>query len=72
MESIIRICNRNIIVPHDPNNAEIFIGKWRKAQEKALLKAMDETIKLTKHGIINYNFDDIVDKFTLYYYYKEN
>ena len=41
---------------------DIFIGKWRKSQEKALLKAMDETIKLTKQGIINYNFDDIVNK----------
>ena len=51
---------------------DIFIGKWRKSQEKALLKAIDETIKLTKQGIINYNFDDIVDKFTLYYYDKEN
>jgi hypothetical protein len=51
---------------------DIFIGKWRKSQEKALLKAMDETIKLTKQGIVNYNFDDIVDKYTLYYYDKEN
>ena len=49
---------------------DIFIGKWRKSQEKALLKAMDETIKLTKQGIINYNFDDIVDKYTLYNFTK--
>tara|TARA_R100000773_G_scaffold33933_1_gene28967 strand:- start:270 stop:488 length:219 start_codon:yes stop_codon:yes gene_type:complete len=68
----IKCYNRQITLPNNDKDKDIFIGKWRKLQEKALLKAIDETIKLTKQGIINYNFDDIVDKYTLYYYDKEN
>tara|TARA_Y100000401_G_C8271397_1_gene198522 strand:- start:402 stop:608 length:207 start_codon:yes stop_codon:yes gene_type:complete len=66
MESIIRVCNRRIIVPHDLNNAEIFIGKWRKAQNKAV----EEAIKLTNNDIKEYNFDKLVDELTIEYYVK--
>jgi predicted DNA-binding protein (UPF0278 family) len=70
--NIIKVHSRQIVLPNNEEDMDIFIGKWRKFQEKAITKAMDETIKLTKEGIINYNFDDIVDKYTLYYYDKEN
>ena len=60
--NIIKVHSRQIVLPNNEEDMDIFIGKWRKSQEKAVTKAMDETIKLTKEGIINYNFDDIVDK----------
>ena len=66
MESIIRVCNRKIIVPHDLNNDEIFIGKWRNAQNKAV----EEVIKLTNNDIKEYNFDKLVDELTIEYYVK--
>ena len=68
MENIIKICNRRIIVPQDPNNAEIFIGKWRKAQNKAV----EEVIKLTNYEVKEYNFDRLVDEITIKYYVEDN
>ena len=53
MTGIIKVHNRQIIVPDNLNDAEIFIGKWKKAQNKAI----EETIKLTNYSIEEYNFD---------------
>ena len=68
MESIIKVYNRRIVVPNDLNNAEIFIGKWKKAQNKAV----EEAIKLTNNDIKEYNFDKLVDKLTIKHYVKSD
>ena len=68
MESIIKVHNRRIIVPHDLNDAEIFIGKWKKAQNKAI----EEAIKLTNNDIKEYNFDKLVDELTIKNYVKSD
>ena len=49
-------------------DAEIFIGKWKKAQNKAI----EETIKLTNNSIEEYNFDKLVDEKTVKYYVEDN
>ena len=51
MTGTIRVHNRQIIVPDNLDDAEIFIGKWKKAQNKAI----EETIKLTNYSINKYN-----------------
>tara|TARA_R100001244_G_scaffold112087_1_gene82925 strand:- start:474 stop:680 length:207 start_codon:yes stop_codon:yes gene_type:complete len=68
MTSIIKVHNRQIVVPNSLNNAEIFIGKWKKAQNKAV----EETIKLTNYSIEEYNFDKLVDEKTVEYYVQDN
>ena len=68
MTGIIRVRNRQIIVPDNLDDAEIFIGKWKKAQNKAI----EETIKLTNYSIEEYNFDKLVDEKTIEYYVKDN
>jgi len=68
MESIIKVHNRRIVVPSDLENAEIFIGKWKKAQNKAI----EETIKLTNYSIEEYNFDKLVDELTIKNYVKSD
>ena len=67
MTGIIKVHNRQIIVP-DLDDAEIFIGKWKKAQDKAV----EETIKLTNYSIEEYNFDKLVDEKTVKYYVEDN
>ena len=67
MTGIIKVHNRQIIVP-DSLDAEIFIGKWKKAQDKAI----EETIKLTNYSIEEYNFDKLVDEKTVKYYVEDN
>jgi len=68
MTGIIRVRNRQIIVPDNLDDAEIFIGKWKKAQNKAI----EETIKLTNYSIEEYNFDKLVDEKTIKYYVEDN
>ena len=68
MTSIIKVHNRQIVVPNSLNNAEIFIGKWKKAQNKAI----EETIKLTNNSVEEYNFDKLIDEKTVEYYVKNN
>jgi|TARA_R110000803_G_scaffold73888_1_gene137848 hypothetical protein len=68
MTSIIKVHNRQIVVPNSLNNAEIFIGKWKKAQNKAI----EETIKLTNNSVEEYNFDKLIDEKTVEYYVKDN
>tara|TARA_R100000742_G_C4221616_1_gene45256 strand:+ start:43 stop:252 length:210 start_codon:yes stop_codon:yes gene_type:complete len=68
MTGIIRVRNRQIIVPDNLDDAEIFIGKWKKAQNKAI----EETIKLTNYSIEEYNFDKLVDEKTVKYYVEDN
>ena len=68
MTGIIRVRNRQIIVPDNLDDAEIFIGKWKKAQNKAI----EETIKLTNYSIEEYNFDKLVDEKTVEYYVEDN
>ena len=48
--------------------ADKFIGKWRRAQKKALERAIGLTNNTTK----DYNFDEIVDMYTVHYYVKDN
>ena len=66
MTGIIRVRNRQIIVPDNLDDAEIFIGKWKKAQNKAI----EEAIKLTNNDIKEYNFDKLVDELTIKNYVK--
>ena len=68
MTGIIKVHNRQIIVPDSLDDAEIFIGKWKKAQNKAI----EETIKLTNNSVEEYNFDKLIDKKTVEYYVKDN
>ena len=68
MTSIIKVHNRQIVVPSSLDDAEIFIGKWKKAQNKAI----EETIKLTNNSVEEYNFDKLIDEKTVEYYVKDN
>ena len=68
MTGIIKVHNRQIIVPDSLDDAEIFIGKWQKAQNKAI----EETIKLTNNSVEEYNFNKLVDEKTVEYYVKDN
>ena len=68
MTGIIKVHNRQITIPDNLNDAEIFIGKWKKAQDKAI----EETIKLTNYSIEEYNFDKLVDEKTIEYYVEDN
>ena len=68
MTGIIKVHNRQITIPDNLNDAEIFIGKWKKAQNKAI----EETIKLTNNSVEEYNFNKLVDEKTVEYYVKDN
>ena len=68
MTGIIKVHNRQIVVPNSLDDAEIFIGKWKKAQDKAI----EETIKLTNNSVEEYNFDKLIDEKTVEYYVKDN
>tara|TARA_R110001592_G_scaffold86601_1_gene255690 strand:- start:714 stop:923 length:210 start_codon:yes stop_codon:yes gene_type:complete len=68
MTGIIKVHNRQILIPNSLDDAEIFIGKWKKAQNKAI----EETIKLTNNTIEEYNFDKLVDEKTVKYYVEDN
>ena len=68
MTGIIKVHNRQITIPDNLNDAEIFNGKWKKAQNKAI----EETIKLTNNSIEEYNFDKLVDEKTVKYYVEDN
>ena len=68
MGTIIKVHLRQILVPSNPKDADIFIGKWEKAQTRAL----EEAIGLTNHDIKGYIFDNIVDQLTVEYYVEDN
>tara|TARA_R100000544_G_C2197139_1_gene44785 strand:+ start:239 stop:448 length:210 start_codon:yes stop_codon:yes gene_type:complete len=68
MTGKIKVHNRQIVVPNSLDEAEIFIGKWKKAQNKAI----EETIKLTNNSVEEYNFDKLIDEKTVEYYVKDN
>ena len=68
MGTIIRVYTRQILVPSNPKDADIFIGKWVKAQDKAV----EEVIWLTNNDIKGYIFDRIVDELTVKYYVEDN
>ena len=68
MGTMIKVYTRQIIVPSNPKDADIFIGKWAKAQDKAL----EEVIGLTNNDIKGYIFDNIVDQLTVKYYVEDN
>jgi len=68
MGTIIKVHLRQIAVPSNPKDADIFIEKWKKAQTKAL----EEAIGLTNHDIKGYIFDKVVDKLTVEYYVENN
>ena len=68
MGTMIKVHSRQIFVPSNPKDADIFIGKWGKAQTRAL----EEAIGLTNHDIKGYIFDKVVDKLTVEYYVENN
>ena len=68
MGTMIKVHSRQIIVPSNPKDADIFIGKWAKAQDKAL----EEVIGLTNNDIKGYIFDKVVDELTVKYYVESN
>ena len=68
MGIMIRVHTRQILVPSNPEDVDIFIGKWVKAQTKAL----EEVIGLTNDEIKGYIFDKVVDKLTVEYYVEDN
>ena len=47
MGTMIKVYTRQITVPSNPKDADIFIGKWAKAQARAL----EEAIGLTNNNI---------------------
>jgi len=68
MGTMIKVYSRQILVPNNSKDADIFIGKWVKAQDKAL----EEAIGLTTDDIKGYIFDNIVDQLTIKYYVEDN
>ena len=68
METMIRVHTRQILVPSNPEDVDIFIGKWVKAQDKAV----EEVIGLTNDDIKGYIFDNIVDQLAVKYYVEDN
>ena len=68
MGTKIKVHSRHILVPSNPKDADIFIGKWEKAQRRAL----EEAIGLTNNDIKGYIFDNIVDQLTVKYYVEDN
>ena len=68
MGTMIRVHTRQIFVPSNPEDVDIFIGKWVKAQDKAV----EEVIGLTNDDIKGYIFDNIVDELTVKYYVEDN
>ena len=68
MGTMIKVHSRQILVPSNPKDADIFIEKWKKAQDKAVEKA----IELTNDDIKGYIFDNIVDQLTVKYYVEDN
>ncbi len=68
MGTMIRVHTRQILVPSNPEDVDIFVGKWVKAQDKAVEKA----IWLTNNDIKGYIFDRIVDELTVKYYVEDN
>jgi len=68
MGTMIKVHSRQILVPSNPKDADIFIGKWAKAQDKAL----EDVIGLTNNDIKGYIFDNIVDQVTVKYYVEDN
>ena len=68
MGTMIKVYSRQILVPNNSEDADIFIGKWVKAQDKAVEKA----IWLTNNDIKGYIFDNIVDQLTVKYYVEDN
>ena len=68
MGTMIRVHTRQIVVPSNPKDADIFIGKWVKSQTKAL----EEVIGLTNDDIKGYIFDNIVDQLAVKYYVEDN
>ena len=68
MGTMIKVYTRQIIVPSNPKDADIFIEKWKKAQTRAL----EEAIGLTNNDIKGYIFDKVVDKLTVEYYVEDN
>ena len=68
MGTMIRVHTRQILVPSNPKDVDIFVGKWVKAQDKAVEKA----IWLTNNDIKGYIFDNIVDQLTVKYYVEDN
>ena len=68
MGTMIRVHTRQIFVPSNPEDVDIFIGKWVKAQDKAV----EEVIGLTNDDIKGYIFDNIVDQLAVKYYVEDN
>ena len=68
MGTMIKVYTRQIIVPSNPKDADIFVGKWIEAQNKAV----EEVIGLTNNDIKGYIFDNIVDQLTVKYYVEDN
>ena len=68
MGIMIKVHSRQILVPSNPKDADIFIEKWKKAQTRAL----EEAIGLTNNDIKGYIFDNIVDQLTVKYYVEDN
>ena len=63
-----RVYSRDIVIPNNSKDADIFIGKWKKSQNRAV----EEAIGLTKNSIKGYIFDNIVDELTVKYYVEDN
>ena len=62
MVTKIKVYSSLIDVPDEMGyRADQFIGKWKKAQQKAL----ERVIGLTNNSIKDYNFDELVDMLSL-------
>jgi hypothetical protein len=69
MVTKIKVYSSFIDVPDNMNyKADKFIGKWTKARKKAL----ERVIGLTNNTVKEYNFDELVDMYTVHYYVKDD
>ena len=66
MSHVVKVHNQTFIVPKDPKEADLFMGTWIKAQNKAITKVTD--IFLKDNDFSEEDFDLKVDEYTVKYY----
>ena len=66
MSRVVKVNNQTFIVPKDPKQADLFMGVWIKAQNKAITKVTD--IFLKDNDFSEEDFDLKVDEYTVKFY----
>ena len=65
MSRVVKVNNQTFIVPKDPKQADLFMGVWIKAQNKAITKVTDLFLK--DNDFSEEDFDLKVDEYTVKY-----